>query len=229
MKIVIGTPLNALNKHHIERWVTFHGLYADVLVVVIDSFEKDLLQAEIDYMLNLNVKVYEIDTELRNHPIKTEFCLKKILLEEPDWMGIIPSDEIFSSNFFKEDLFEDPDCLWYSFPVCHLWGDDRKHRVDSWWGASLINVPDNIKIYRNFSNSYIFTYQGLHSSMVPFEVRTNPNGKFIPEVVIKHYAFLDPKDWDRRCEAYGKEYETGGGKEAFPVSESIELKELICL
>ena len=73
---------------------------------------------------------------------------------------------------------------------------------------------------------YDYIDNGFHSPLPPAQVVYDHRGQFIKDIIVKHYAFLDPKDWDRRCKVYGDEYEFGGGKQNFAPLEKVELREL---
>ena len=226
MRIVVGTGIYPLNQKHIKRWVEFHSQYADKLVVAIDEPDRDFFASDVAWIEEKGVHIVWFAGD--EHMGKQNKMLRAIQSFRPDWMGHIAVDEIFTPNFLDhcDNLLLADNVRWYSFPVCHLWGDERHCRVDGWWSAALTNIPENKKIWRNVYPDYDCDYQGLHSSLVPFKVRVDDHGLFLPDIQVLHYAFLDPSDWKKRCDYFGPEYEFGGDKSSCEKSDGIILVEI---
>lgn len=230
MKIVVGCHTNSVNKKFIKRYVDFHSKYATEIVLVIDELDGLYMLDEIAYAMEKGVDVILTNFEGDRLPIVEGFdrmdkCLEVMRSKNPDWMGIIATDEIFSEPIGME-YFEDSECDVYSFKNYNLWGCEDKYRVDGFWKQATENYVENIRLYRNIFGELKVNRTGMHSSLIPIQVKTSSKIKIMQTIGMLHYAFADATEWDRRCKIYGDEYKNGGGHEANPMQDEPILESL---
>jgi hypothetical protein len=222
-KVIVGTHTNIMNKDHIPRWVDFHSLYADKLVLVIHVTDAKQMKDEIKYAEDRGVLVEVTNfCEPDYAYLRLVHCQKLIQSMNPDWMGIIATDEIFERVITDEDLSCDENCL--SFKIYHLWGSKSKYRVDHFWGRSMNNTRENIRLWRNVFGLLISSEQGVHCSLSPHAVKTSTIKEAHNSII--HYAFIDTSQWDKRVANYGDGYEKGGSHDGYDKTKLPELLDM---
>lgn len=206
MKIVLGSPLDHCNEWYFESWCKFHSRYCDKLVIFFDNNKQ-----QPSWHTLAIAELFDVSFNYIHEPFYETRVWKKVLEKclsyEPDWVGLLAVDSIFTKNFFqlKDKMFNES-VAWYGFPIYHFWESEEYIRVDGVFGSSNgMHMKVFLKSDNKDINFYKYEDKEMHGNHFPINIEEK-DGKNLDHIKLKHMGYVKKDAWNERCLARGISY-----------------------